>query len=53
MSETQTETSAARPHMGTAQASSGPGKHRGPAASEDAAAPAHGRHRRPSPEREA
>ncbi|WP_167343598.1 hypothetical protein [Streptomyces albus] len=53
MSETQTETIAARPRTGTVQMSSGPGKHRGPAASEDATAPARGRHRRPSPERDA
>ncbi|MFE9253734.1 hypothetical protein [Streptomyces sp. NPDC006879] len=50
MSETTTDTTEARlPGVGAAQAEAGHGRHRGGAApTEEPAAPAHGRHRRPA-----
>ncbi|MFI8994898.1 hypothetical protein [Streptomyces sp. NPDC053542] len=55
MSEARTDTTEARPQGSPAQAATaaGSGKHRGPAASEDAAASGAGRHRRPKNSREA
>ncbi|MET7766396.1 hypothetical protein ABZS71_32085 [Streptomyces sp. NPDC005393] len=48
MSETHIDTTQARPReAATAQADAAQGKHRGQAASEEAQAPVHGRHRRP------
>ncbi|WP_199896604.1 hypothetical protein [Streptomyces niger] len=52
MSEARTETTEARPQQASAPAA-GSGKHRGPAASEDAAASSAGRHRRPTNQRNA
>lgn len=55
MSEARTDTTEARPQGASAQAATaaGSGKHRGPAATEDAGASAAGRHRRPTQPREA
>ncbi|MEU6084987.1 hypothetical protein [Streptomyces sp. NPDC047108] len=49
MSEARTDTHQPQPQE-AAQASTGHGKHRGQAASDDGQAPAQGRHRRPSSE---
>ncbi|MFG2142433.1 hypothetical protein [Streptomyces sp. NPDC048650] len=48
MSEARTETTQARPREGSAQAAeaANSGRHRGPAATEEAQAAVHGRHRR-------
>ncbi|WP_432096187.1 hypothetical protein [Streptomyces sp. bgisy100] len=50
MSEARTNTSEARPQGAAAEGASSRGKHRGPAAAEDAQTPVHGRHRRPAQE---
>ncbi|NJP99638.1 hypothetical protein [Streptomyces zingiberis] len=42
----------ARREKKTVPSDAGPGRHRGPAAREDAEGPGRGRHRRPSPGRE-
>ncbi|EME97713.1 hypothetical protein J7W19_09445 [Streptomyces mobaraensis NBRC 13819 = DSM 40847] len=47
MSEARTDTTEARPLEASAQAAAaGSGRHRGPASSDDAGGPAHGKHRR-------
>ncbi|MGW1376378.1 hypothetical protein ACWD6P_19190 [Streptomyces sp. NPDC002446] len=48
MSEARTDTTQARPQEASAQAAeaTGSGRHRGPAATEEAGATPHGRHRR-------
>ncbi|MGP4001235.1 hypothetical protein [Streptomyces sp. 8N706] len=48
MSEARSNTTEARPQGAAGETASSHGKHRGPAASEDAQGPAQGRHRRPA-----
>jgi len=50
MSEARTDMTEARLQGSSAQGTARLGKHRGPAASEDAQGPARGKHRRPATE---